>query len=285
MSVTTPTYINPLTDFGFKFIFGRDADKTFIISFLNALGVGEKPITEVWFMDKENNGESKDDRALIYDLHCQLEDGSRIIVEMQNRYQTHFNDRAVYYVAADIYAQGMKGKEWNYKLTPVCGVFLMNFEWKDDNEQQLREDVCLYNIETKKVFSDKMRMIFLKIPMMDKDAEDCRTTFERWLYLLKNMDKMDMIPQTFTKEPVFERLEKVARYAVLSDRQKKAYNESLKVYRDNYAIAETERNEGIAEGIAIGRAEGRAEAIAEQLQIAKEMGLPEDVISRLFGKK
>lgn len=80
-------------------------------------------------------------------------------------------------------------------------------------------------------------------------------------------------------------MEKVARYAVLSDKQKKAYNESLKIYRDNYAIAETERNESIAEGIAIGRAEGRAEAIAEQIQIAKEIGLPEDVIARLFCKK
>lgn len=45
-----------------------------------------------------------------------------------------------------------------------------------------------------------MRMIFLKIPMMDKDAKECRTTLERWLYLLKNMDKMDMIPQTFTQK-------------------------------------------------------------------------------------
>lgn len=76
-------------------------------------------------------------------------------------------------------------------------------------------------------------------------------------------------------DPVFRRLDNVAKYAALTDRDKKAYKESLKVYRDNYAIAETERNEG--------RAEGRAEALAEKARQAKEMGLSDDVIARLFG--
>lgn len=114
-----------------------------------------------------------------------------------------------------------------------------------------------------------------------------------------DMDKMDTIPQTFMSDPVFRRLDNVAKYAALTERDKKAYKESLKVYRDNYAIAETERNEGRAEGlaegmtkgIAKGRAEGiaeglvkgRAETLAEKAKQAKEMGLPEDVIARLFG--
>ncbi|MDE6341692.1 MAG: Rpn family recombination-promoting nuclease/putative transposase [Muribaculaceae bacterium] len=292
MSESISTYINPLTDFGFKYIFGRHADKEFIISFLNALNVGAKPIRDVKFIDKEKKGEAKERRALIYDLHCELEDGSKLIVEMQNRYQAYFSDRAIYYLAADLYAQGEKGNGWNYRLTPVYGVFLMNFEWKDISEQHLREDVCLYNMQSGKVFSDKMRMTFLKIPMMEKDAEECDTSLEKWIYILKNMEKMEAIPQTFTTDPVFRRLEKVARYAALTDKDKKAYRESLKVYRDNYAIMETERTEGraegLAEGLAKGRTEGlakgRAQAIAEKTKLAREMGLPEDVIARLFGQ-
>lgn len=246
------TYINPLTDFGFKYIFGRNADKEFILSFLNALIGGKTPIMDVTFIDKEKKGESKDDRALIYDLHCELADHSKIIVEMQNRYQSHFDDRAIFYLSADIYSQGERGGVWDYSLTPVYGVFLMNFEWKDSEEQHLREDVCLYNMQTKTVFSDKMRMTFLKIPMMDKDADKCETTLDRWIYLLKNMEKMEAIPNTFTKDPVFNRLGKVAKYAALTDRDKKAYKESLKAYRDSYAIAATERAEGRAEGIEVG---------------------------------
>lgn len=63
----------------------------------------------------------------IYNLHCKLEDGSKIIVEIQNRYQTHFDDRALYYLSADIYAQGEKGDGWDYSLTPVYGIFLKDY--------------------------------------------------------------------------------------------------------------------------------------------------------------
>ncbi len=269
------TYINPLTDFGFKYIFGRGADKEFILSFLNALIGGASPITTVEFIDKENNGESKDDRALIYDLHCKTESGGKIIVEMQNRYQTYFDDRALYYLAADIYSQGEKGDEWQYKLTPVYGVFLMNFEWKDASVQHLREDVCLYNMQTKSIFSNKLSMTFLKIPMMVKNADECESTLERWIYLMKNMEKMEAMPTTFMKDPVFRRLGEVARFAALDERDRKAYKESLKAYRDSYAIAATERAEG--------RAEGRAETIAEKVRKAREMGLSEEIISQLFG--
>lgn len=97
---------------------------------------------------------------------------------------------------------------------------------------------------------------------------------------------MDTIPQTFMSDPVFRRLDNVAKYTALTERDKRTYKESLKVYRDNYAIAETERNEGRAEcraeGLAEGLAKGRAETLAEKARQAKEMGIPDDVITRLF---
>lgn len=270
MSKKTSVFINPLTDFGFKYIFGRHADKEFIMSFLNALIGGPAPITKVTFIDKENKGESEEDRALIYDLHCELEDGRKFIVEMQNRYQSYFADRALFYLSGDLYSQAEKGDEWNYRLTPVYGVFLMNFEWKEVEEQHLREDVCLYNMQTGKVFSDRMWMTFLKIPMLNKNADECETTLERWLYIFKNMDKMEAIPHTFMKEPVFRSLEKVARYAALSENDKIAYKASLKAYRDAYAAAEADREqgraEGLAEGIEIGMEKGMEKGLAEGME-------------------
>ena len=252
-------YINPLTDFGFKYLFGREENKDLLISFLNALFPENGKIIDVTFVDKENVGESKNSRALIYDIHCITSDEKKFIVEMQNRYQTHFRDRALYYLSADIYAQGKKGENWNYSLTPVYGVFLMNFDWKEFESEQLREDVGLINIRTGKEFSDRLRMVFIKIPLLTKDEKDCKESLERWLYLFKNMENMERIPSSFTSDPVFKKLGKIARVGALTDSQRRAYDQSLKIYRDNYAIAETERNQGIAEGFMRGRAEGRAE--------------------------
>lgn len=64
---------------------------------------------------------------------------------------------------------------------------------------------------------------------------------------------MERIPSSFTSNPVFKKLGKIARVGALTDSQRRAYYQSLKIYRDNYAIAETERNQGIAEGFIKGK--------------------------------
>ena len=146
-------------------------------------------------------------------------------------------------------------------------------------------------MQTKTEFSDRMRMTFIKIPMMDKNAEDCKTTLERWIYILKNMETMEAMPQSFMKEPVFRRLGKVAQYAALDEKDRRAYNESLKAYRDAYAIFKTEREEGRALGLEEGLAEGRAEGLAEgkaqeKIQIARnllEAGMNPQMISSVTG--
>ena len=54
---------------------------------------------------------------------------------------------------------------------------------------------------------------------------------------------------------------KSARVAALSKEERVAYEASLKAYRDNYAIAATERQLGFAEGEAKGRAEGEVKGM------------------------
>lgn len=90
---------------------------------------------------------------------------------------------------------------------------------------------------------------------------------------------MEAIPTTFMKDPVFQRLGQVAKYAALNEKEKKAYRESLKVYRDNYAIAETERTEGRAEGIL----EGEAIACRKVAKNMMKMGMDIETISNATG--
>lgn len=89
----------------------------------------------------------------------------------------------------------------------------MNFEWKEDMVQEIREDKGLVNLRTLRLFSNKLRMTFLKIPMMMKTAEECRNTLDRRLYLLKNMENMDSMPKAFMNDPVFRDLNDVAQIA------------------------------------------------------------------------
>ena len=282
MSELTSVFINPLTDFGFKYLFGEEANKKFILSFLNSLLTDGKVITDVEFVDKERISDSKSGRVLIYDLHCKTTDGEKIIVEMQNRTQAYFDDRALFYLAGDIYHQGRKGKNWDYRLTPVYGVFLMNFEWKENMVQEIRDDIGLVNLRTLKLFSNKLRMTFLKIPMMNKSPEECKSTLDRWLYLFKNMENMNTMPKAFMNDPVFRELNDVAQVAALPVKKRKSYERSLKAYRDWYSIIETERAEGRVEGIAEGIAKGERKMLNANVAQMRSNGFSDKDIAKIL---
>lgn len=264
MSETASTFINPLTDFGFKYLFGEEANKKFIISFLNSLMGNGKRIEDVEFVDKEKVNQNKEGRALIYDIHCKTADGGKIIVEMQNRTQSYFDDRALFYLSGDIYLQGRKGKDWDYRLTPVYGIFIMNFDWKDNFTQEIREDVALVNLRSLKLFSDKLKLTFLKIPLMNKTPDECKSALDKWLYLMKHMEDMKAMPTPFLKDPVFKDLNDVAQIAALPAEKRKSYERSLKAYRDWYAIVKTERAEGemdmLRKNVASMRSKGLSDA-------------------------
>jgi len=50
------TFIDPLTDFGFKRIFGSEPSKELLISFLNELMKGKKIITDLVYNKNEHFG-------------------------------------------------------------------------------------------------------------------------------------------------------------------------------------------------------------------------------------
>ncbi len=69
-------FINPFTDFGFKFLFGREVEKELLIDFLNDLLVGEHVITDIQFLNNEQQPEVKTERGLIYDIYCRTNGGA-----------------------------------------------------------------------------------------------------------------------------------------------------------------------------------------------------------------
>jgi predicted transposase/invertase (TIGR01784 family) len=76
-------YIDPLTDFGFKRLFGSEPDKDIMIDFLNALFEGEKTIADIIYSPTEYNGETSKEKRVLFDLSCTGTDGEKFIIEMQ----------------------------------------------------------------------------------------------------------------------------------------------------------------------------------------------------------
>ena len=294
-------FINPFTDIGFKRIFGQEFSKPLLLDFLNSLFEGEKHIVNLTFLDKEQPALFEEDRSLIYDIYCETDEDEKIIVEMQNKSQPFFKNRSIYYVSESIARQGERGSCWIYEIDSVYLVAFLNF-CPMDFKNQFRTDVVFAEKGTINQFSDKVRMIFLQLPLFTKEADECESKVERWIYLLKNMETLSRLPWA-AQSSVFDRLAKIADVASLTRSERLKYDEALKKYRDTLSVLEgaridglTEgrtqglaegRTQGLAEGRAQGLAEGRAEGIAEEKKATaaklKSMGLPFDRIAEVTG--
>lgn len=281
-------FINPFTDYGFKKIFGQEISKDLLIDFLNDLLKGERVITDLTFLDNEQLPEWEDARALIYDIHCTTDTGETIIVEMQNKSQLYFKERALFYLSHAVARQGQVGSEWRFDVKAVYGVFFMNFLLNDN--VKLRTDVILADRDTGELFTDKMRQIFLALPVFGKDEEECENDFERWIYILKNMETLKRMPFK-ARKAVFEKLEEIADVASLNEEEHELYWKSVNAYRTHLCVMDAAKLEGREEGRAEGREEGRAEgreegSIEKCFSIArnlKQLGTSADLISKATG--
>ena len=291
-------FVNPFTDVGFKVIFGSELSKDLLIAFLNELLLGEHEIEDLSFLDKEDWADNIHNRGIVYDIFCRTTDGKNIIVEMQNRWHSHFLDRTLYYVCRGISRQGKRAPERKereerrkasygerYKLSDVYGVFLMNFK-EEGLSARFRTDTYVTDRETGRVINPHFRQIYLQFPYFTKELKECETLFDKWIYTLKHMDSWDRMPEGL-KGQVFERLAHLAAVANLSEADEIAYEKAL----DQYYIDQTVRHDeyvkghekGIKKGIEIGKIEGREQGKLATARNMKSEGIASDIIQRCTG--
>ena len=282
-------FINPFTDVGFKKIFGQEIHKDLLIDFLNQLLAGEKEIVDIEYLDKELVPEYDGDRSTIFDIYCKTEKGEHIIVEMQNQMQEYFGDRALYYLSRSFARQGEKGAKWLFDLKAVYGIFFMNFSHEKVMPRKFRTDIILADKDTKQQFTDKLRMIFLQLPEFKVEEEECKTNFQRWIYILKHMESLNRMP--FTRNAVFERLAKIMDIASLSKEERDKYDATIDAYRNHLAVMDFATKEATRKGMKEGMKEGIKEGIKEgqystRLETARNMkkdNMPVELISKYTG--
>ena len=279
-------YISLLTDFGFKRIFGTTPNKDLLINFLNSLFEGFQVIKDVKYLNSEHVGDVYAERKAIFDVYCENENGEKFIVEMQNAYQRYFKDRSLFYSTFPIREQAPKGADWNFKLDHVYTVALLNFDLSEEafDKDDINHDVGLLDKKTHKVFNDKLSFKYVEIAKFDKTEDELVTLYDKWLYVLKNLSRLDKRPAAL-KEKIFSKLFGEAEIAKFTPTELKEYEDSLKAYRDVKNSIDTALEKGREEGRAVGREEGRAEGRVEGvIQVAKkllESGMDVDTIMKM----
>ena len=275
-------YIDPFTDFGFKRLLGSEPNKDLLIDFLNAVFEGRKKIVDIVYIKNEYLGETKSEGAIILDIACITSYNEIILIEVQRGRPGNFKKRSVFYSSRIIAEQAPKGRraEWGYDIKEVYLIAVL----EDFTLSMVKDGRYLYNVNltdrlSGKVFYEGLEFIFIELVNFAKVESELATDLDKWLYVLKNMSKMDKLP-TFLRKPVFVKLFNLAAYANLKKEEKTMYNTSLKRRWDNkavldYAVREAAKNE---------RASIARELLKEGLSvefIAKTTGLATKEIDEL----
>jgi predicted transposase/invertase (TIGR01784 family) len=283
-------YVNPFTDFGFKKIFGEEASKPMLIDFLTNL-LPEINIVSLTFKDKDKLGKTDQDRRAIYDIYCENNAGEKIIIELQKAKQNYFKDRTVYYATFPIQEQADKGN-WDYKLNFVYCVGILDFKFEDkiiNGHGEVLHTVMLKD-QNNQVFYKKLKFIYLEMPHFIKQQNELLTRLDKWLYFIKHLEDFQHIPDIF-KDDVFIQAFEKAEIAKYNETERKDYEQSLKIFRDNKATYEYAIDTAFGEGELKGRIEGELKGRIEgeqkgRIDIAKNLkhnGIDYDIISKSTG--
>ncbi|MGK7890671.1 MAG: Rpn family recombination-promoting nuclease/putative transposase [Leptolyngbyaceae cyanobacterium] len=283
-------YIDLRTDFGFKRIFGTEANKQFTIDFLNSLLPPHHQIQDLTFKQTENLGLTPLDRRAIFDVFCQGNNGDQFIVEMQRTSQAFYKDRSLFYASFPIQEHSTRG-DWDYQLTPIYSVSVLNFVMNRDPEDNDFLHTVTLKDQHNKLFYDKLTFIYVELPKFKKTLEQILSPEDKWFYLFRHLPELTQRPQPLD-EPIFDDLFEIAKIANFSSEEQDSYQAALKAYRDftnvmNTAIREAEAKgsergmrRGMEQGIEQGIEQGERSLILRQL--SRRLGeIPQSVLAQL----
>jgi len=218
-----PTFINPLTDFGFKRIFANPKYTNITIAFINSILNLDNPIIEIEFQNLENPAENYELRGVIYDILCKDNLGRQFIVELQRAKQEFFIDRSLFYVCRYLNSQLKKGKpeiiKERFKLLPIYFIGILDFQLFNDSDYirkvNLRDEKC-------NKIDDTLNFIFVEIPKFN--IQNPTNNIEKMLYFLKNSERIQK--RIFRNSP-FDDIFDLAEYYQLNDDEQRVYDTIL----------------------------------------------------------
>ncbi len=284
-------FINPKTDFAFKKIFGSDRSKAILMSFLNALLYGERPvIVDLEIIDPYLAPKIQGMKDTFVDVRARLQNGRTVIIEMQVLNVEGFEKRVLYNAAKTYSTQLLIGESYK-DLSAVVALTITDFVMFPESP----ELESAYVLREKERLTDypegDLELVFVELPKFRKELEVLTGVKEKWLYFLQNAPDLRVIPEAMAEVAEIREAFQIANLAGLSPEELDIYERKMMFIHDQRnAILKAERL-GAERGEASGEARGRTEMAREiarrmlgefnDQQIAGITGLSPDEVAAL----
>jgi predicted transposase/invertase (TIGR01784 family) len=241
--------IDPKVDYAFKHVFGREESKPALISLLDAVlqPAEGQHIASLDLLNPFNDKEFPDDKWSILDIKARDQKGRQFNVEMQMLAYGAFRQRALYYWARLHQGQLKKGKDYHILRPTIAVCFVDTPLFPEIEDYHLTFE--LRERRHQALFTDQMAVHILELPKFHKAIEDLTTPLDRWLYFLRNADKLDsdVLPGPLDIPEVrwaIGDLTMISR----TKRERDRYESRQKMQRDIYTALAEKLDEGRAEG-------------------------------------
>ena len=283
----SPKYLNLLTDFGFKKMFG-EGNKKFLIAFLNSIladSVGT--IEDLTYLNTEQLGENPKEKKMVYDIYCQTSDKEHIIVELQIGGQAYYGERAFTYVSRLVSKEAKRG-ERKYHIPPIYSINILDFRMTVFHDRSNYFWEIQLKDQKNRIFFPQIKFFFIELCTFARlfKKSEYPESLHRWLYIIKNMGEENMQECPFD-DPIFQDFFEQGKIDKLTTMEKEDYVKSILEYQEVKDTIEYEREyaraEGLAEGEAKGLAEGEAKAKLTMSKSMLEKGIDIETIISITG--
>ncbi len=193
-------FLDVKTDFAFKKVFGSIENKSLLIQFLNSIieFKNNQKISDLTIEDPYNIPMLKGMKDSFVDVKAVLENGEKVIIEMQVLNHKGFEKR-VLYNAAKNYSVQLSSSE-NYELlNPVIALSILDFEMFPESDTYINSFKLL---EKEKFisYSDDIELIFVELPKFTKNLEQVKSIQDKWIYFIKNAGSLELQPKNWNPE-------------------------------------------------------------------------------------
>ena len=278
-------FMNPITDFAFKKIFGGAESHDILLSFLNAVLDFKSPyrIKEVRIEDPYLAPPIKGVKESFVDVRAVDEQGRHFIIEMQVLPVANFEQRVLYNACKKYAGQISSGEDYRL-LNDVIALTITDFVMFEHtgvvSKFRLRD-------ETGHEYSDDVELIFVELPKFTKTEAELENMLDKWVYFLRFAKRMQSIPTKLSQEKPIEHAFAIANRAQLTPQELEAQERREMFIQDQRGVVEyaveTSMAKGFAKGIEQGIEQGkRAERIA-LAQNLRNMGMSDDAIATAIG--
>jgi predicted transposase/invertase (TIGR01784 family) len=186
-------FVDPKNDVAFKKIFGNEAKKEILVSFLNAvLGLsGDREIADLEILNPYQTPKIEALKETLLNVKARDKRGVTFIVEMQIEYTAGLKKRFLYYTAKEYVTQIERGEEYPH-LNQIIFIGILDFNAFQGQSYLTRH--LILNTETHEQELQDLEFNFIELPKFTKREEELETVLEKWLYFIKNASGLEMIP-------------------------------------------------------------------------------------------